>query len=70
MKILLSILLSTLISSNTPEQTTITVAVAANFRFAMGELRQEFKKGTGIDIKTVISSSGKLTAQIKKWRSI
>lgn len=65
MKILLSILLSTLISSNTPEQTTITVAIAANFRYAMGELSQEFRKETGIDIKTVISSSGKLTAQIK-----
>ncbi len=65
MKILLSVLLSTLISSNTPEQTTVTVAVAANFRFAMEELSQEFKKETGIDIKTVISSSGKLTAQIK-----
>jgi len=65
MKILLSVLLSTLISSNTPEQTTVTVAVAANFRFAMEELNQEFKKETGIDIKTVISSSGKLTAQIK-----
>ena len=53
-------MLSTLIYSNTPGQTTITVAVAANFRFAMGELSQEFKKETGIDIKTVISSSGKL----------
>lgn len=65
MKILLSVLLSTLISSNTPEQTTLTVAVAANVQFAMGELRQEFKKETGIRIKTVISSSGKLTAQIQ-----
>ncbi len=69
MKILLSVLLSTLISSNTPEQTTITatltVAVASNVQFAMGELRQEFKKETGIRIKTVISSSGKLTAQIQ-----
>lgn len=65
MKILLSVLLSTLISSSTPEPATITVAVAANFRFAMGELSQEFKKETGIDVKSVISSSGKLTAQIK-----
>ncbi|MFQ5965900.1 MAG: molybdate ABC transporter substrate-binding protein [Candidatus Scalinduaceae bacterium] len=70
MKILLFVLLiSTLISSNTPEQTTttatLTVAVAANVQFAMEELRREFKKETGIDIKTVISSSGKLTAQIQ-----
>ncbi len=65
MKILLSILLSSLISSNTLEQTMTTVTVATNFRFAMGELRQEFKKETGIDVTSVASSSGKMTSQIK-----
>ncbi len=65
LKILLSILLSSLISSNTLEQTMTTVTVATNFRFAMGELRQEFKKETGIDVTSVASSSGKMTSQIK-----
>ncbi|RUM45043.1 MAG: molybdate ABC transporter substrate-binding protein [Hydrogenimonas sp.] len=43
----------------------ITVATAANVQFAMAELQQSFQKEYGIRVHTVISSSGKLTAQIK-----
>ncbi|BDY12921.1 molybdate ABC transporter substrate-binding protein [Hydrogenimonas cancrithermarum] len=43
----------------------ITVATAANVQFAMAELQKTFEKETGITVRTVISSSGKLTAQIK-----
>lgn len=43
----------------------ITVAVAANAKFVIEKLKTEFENDTGIKIKTVISSSGKLTAQIK-----
>ena len=50
--------------SNTPSE--ITVAVAANMQFAMKEIAYVFEKESGVKCNTVISSSGKLTAQIKE----
>lgn len=44
----------------------ITIATAANMQFAIKELTEEFAKKTGIKCDLVISSSGKLTAQIKE----
>jgi molybdate transport system substrate-binding protein len=44
----------------------ITVAVAANMQFAMEELTQAFLEETDIKCELVVSSSGKLTAQIKQ----
>jgi molybdate transport system substrate-binding protein len=43
----------------------ITAAVAANVQFAMEDLKADFKKATGIDVKAVYGSSGKFVAQIK-----
>jgi len=43
----------------------ITVAAAANVQFTLDELKAEFTKETGIDVQTVIGSSGKLTSQIE-----
>jgi len=43
---------------------TVTVATAANVQFAMNALKDEFEKQTGIKVKPIISSSGKLTSQI------
>ena len=43
----------------------ITVAVAANVQFAMEKIKAEFKQASGIDVKTVYGSSGKLCTQIK-----
>ena len=43
----------------------ITVAGAANVQFTLEDLKAEFTKETGIDVKTVIGSSGKLTSQIE-----
>ena len=43
----------------------ITVAGAANVQFTLDDLKAEFTKETGIDVKAVIGSSGKLTAQIE-----
>lgn len=43
---------------------TITAGVAANVQFAIEELNQAFQKETGHQVKNVIGSSGKLTAQI------
>lgn len=43
----------------------ILVAVAANVEYAMPELKEVFETQTGIEVKTVVNSSGKLTAQIR-----
>ncbi|HLD69727.1 MAG TPA: molybdate ABC transporter substrate-binding protein, partial [Candidatus Omnitrophota bacterium] len=43
----------------------ITVAAAANVQYPLGELKAEFEKNTDIKLKTIIGSSGKLTAQIE-----
>jgi molybdate transport system substrate-binding protein len=45
--------------------TEITVAGAANVQFTLEDLKAEFTKETGIAVKTVIGSSGKLTSQIE-----
>ncbi|MFA6179332.1 MAG: molybdate ABC transporter substrate-binding protein [Candidatus Methylopumilus sp.] len=43
----------------------LTVAVAANVKYAFDDLATEFTKQTGLEVRSVVSSSGKLTAQIK-----
>ena len=43
----------------------LTVAVAANVKFAFDELSVEFKKSSGVEIVGVFASSGKINAQIK-----
>ncbi len=43
----------------------LTVAVAANVKFVFDELKDEFKKSSGIEVKGVFASSGKIYAQIK-----
>jgi molybdate transport system substrate-binding protein len=47
-------------------QKTVTVAVAANARFAMKEIEKNFEKETGIHLELIINSSGKITAQVKE----
>jgi molybdate transport system substrate-binding protein len=44
---------------------TLTVAVAANVKYAFADLQQAFSKESGIEVKSVFGSSGKLTAQIE-----
>jgi molybdate transport system substrate-binding protein len=43
----------------------LTVAVAANVQYTFEELKAEFEKQTGINIKSISGSSGKFTAQIE-----
>ncbi|MFN8576463.1 MAG: molybdate ABC transporter substrate-binding protein [Candidatus Sericytochromatia bacterium] len=43
----------------------ITVATASNIQFVMNDLKDEFKKESSIEIKTIINSSGKLSSQIQ-----
>jgi molybdate transport system substrate-binding protein len=43
----------------------ITVATAANVRYAMEELRREFRRETGIEVKAVYGASGKLADRIR-----
>jgi molybdate transport system substrate-binding protein len=44
---------------------SLTVAVAANVQFAFKDLQATFTRGTGIDVKSIIGSSGKITAQVR-----
>ena len=43
----------------------LTVAVAANVKYAFDDLAAEFKKDTGIEVQGVFSSSGKIVTQVK-----
>ncbi len=44
----------------------ITIATAANMQFALEKLAEGFSKQTKIEYELIVSSSGKLTAQIKE----
>lgn len=44
----------------------ITVAAAANVQYVMADLKKEFEKQYGKEIQIVVSSSGKLTSQIRE----
>lgn len=48
------------------KQQSLMIATAANMQFAMQELTEAFSKKTAIPCHLVLSSSGKLTAQIKE----
>ena len=49
---------------NREAEHTLNIAVAANMQFAMEALVEDFSETSGISCEVVVSSSGKLTAQI------
>lgn len=55
-----------LFSCQKAEEKHINIAVAANMQFAMKEIARSFSDKTGTEIQLMISSSGKLNAQIKE----
>lgn len=68
MKILKAILLSLLLLNQQVAiaAESLTVAVAANVKFAFDDLAAAFMQDTGIEIKPVFSSSGKIVSQVKE----
>lgn len=61
-----SLFLLLLASCESRKPQALVIATAANVQFTMQELIAEFQKETGIPCETVLSSSGKLTAQIRE----
>ena len=65
MRLLLTILSAVMIMGcRSHYHEDLTIAVSANMQFAMHEIVESFEKSTDLKCKMVVSSSGKLTAQI------
>ncbi len=62
---LCGIIIFSLLSGNSSAREKLTVAVAANALYVFEELSARFAADHNVDIIPVVSSSGKLTAQIK-----
>ncbi len=67
-KIIVFSIISSILSTSCKQKHSdkLTIAVASNMQFTMKELSREFTNQTGITCDLIISSSGKLTAQIKE----
>jgi len=63
---LLLVVFILLFSCKQEKKSNLTIATAANMKFAMQELVEEFQQETGIKSEVIVGSSGKLTAQIKE----
>jgi molybdate transport system substrate-binding protein len=61
---LLKIVLASLAFASALAAQTITVAAAANLKYALDDIAREFTKESGIDVKIITGASGKLTQQI------
>lgn len=71
MRVLSIVLMALLLASCQPDSgpatggpDTLVVATAANVQFAMAELEKAFEARTDYEVDAVVSSTGKLTAQI------
>jgi len=61
---LLKLTLASLAFASTLAAQTITVAAAANMKYAVTDIAKAFTKESGIDVKIITGASGKLTQQI------
>lgn len=61
---LLKIVLASLAFASALAAQTITVAAAANLKYAVTDIAKEFSKESGIEVKIITGASGKLTQQI------
>lgn len=61
---LLKLLFASLAFASALAAQTITVATAANMKYAATDIAKEFSKETGIEVKIITGASGKLTQQI------
>ncbi len=59
-----NLLLASLAFASALAAQTITVAAAANLKYALDDITAVFTKETGIDVKIITGASGKLTQQI------
>ena len=66
MRLLLFFFCALLLSCNPSPADGLLIATAANMQFAIKPLMERFTQDTGIYCKSVLSSSGKLTAQIRE----
>lgn len=64
--IYIGILFFLLFGCSQKKENSLVIATAANMQFAMNELTAAFTLKTGINCQIIVSSSGKLTAQIKE----
>lgn len=61
---LLKIVLASVVFTSMLVAQTITVAAAANLKYAITDIAKEFTKESGVDVKIITGASGKLTQQI------
>lgn len=59
-----NLILTSVVFASALAAQSITVATAANLKFAMNDIAQAFTKESGIQVKPIFGSSGKLTQQI------
>lgn len=65
-KVFIPLILISIIVSCTTKNEKLTIATAANMQYTVNEIIDVFHSETGIECQTVVSSSGKLTAQIQE----
>ncbi|MDD3775554.1 MAG: molybdate ABC transporter substrate-binding protein [Sulfurovaceae bacterium] len=64
MKIISNLLFASMMLFSASWSQTITVAAAANLKYAVNDIAKEFTKNTNIKVKIITGASGKLTQQI------
>ncbi len=63
--LLRALLAALLLCGGAARAAPLTVAVAANVKYAFDELAAEFRKQTGIEVQGVFGSTGQIAAQVK-----